>query len=173
MAAENPLGFLTQFGVQWQLLISQGLSFAIVAAALYYFVFRPVIAASTKRQAEIEQGLKDASDARAKLAAAEDEARARLRETAAEASKILNQARDAAKKTIEEAAADANAKAAQIRERTEEQIARDKAQMKEELRFELSGLVVKAAQSVVGEVLTDQQREKLAKLAVEKLNEKN
>lgn len=70
----NPLGFLSQFGVEWQLLVSQGVSFAIVAAALYRFVFKPVIAASNERKAKIEQGLKDAEDAKQKLAKAQSEA---------------------------------------------------------------------------------------------------
>ena len=62
----NPLEFLTQFGIEWQLLVSQGISFAIVAVALYYFVFKPVIKVSAERQQKIEQGLKDAEEARKK-----------------------------------------------------------------------------------------------------------
>ena len=60
-AGGNPLDFLTQFGVEWQLLVSQGVSFAIVAAALYRFVFKPVIAASDERKRRIEQGLKSST----------------------------------------------------------------------------------------------------------------
>ena len=62
-ASDSPLNFLSEFGVEWPLLVSQGLSFAIVAAALYYFVFRPVIKASDARKAEIEKGLEDAKRA--------------------------------------------------------------------------------------------------------------
>ena len=100
-AASNPLGFLTQFGVEWRLLVSQGVSFGIVAVALYFLVFRPVIRASTKRQEEIEKGLKDAELARQKLAASQDEADARVRKAAQEATAILDQARENAKKTKE------------------------------------------------------------------------
>lgn len=48
-AGSNPLEFLTQFGIEWRLLVSQGVSFAIVACALYYLAFKPVMAA--RRQA--------------------------------------------------------------------------------------------------------------------------
>lgn len=173
IAAGNPLEFLTQFGVEWRLLISQGVSFAIVATALYYFVFKPVIAVSQKRTAEIEQGLKDAEAARARLADAENEAKAQLQKTALEASQILERARDSAKKTVEDAAAEAARKAAQMRENAERQIALDKAQMKRELKEELSELVVKAAEATVSEVLTDEQRGKLAEIAAEKLSREN
>ena len=171
-AATNPLGFLTHFGVEWRLLVSQGISFGIVAVALYFLVFRPVIKMSSKRQEEIERGLKDAELARQKLAASQDEADARVRKAAQEATAILDQARENAKKTIEEAAREAAAKAARIRDDNEAQMERDRQRLKEELRAELAGLVVKATEAVAGEVLTPQQRGKLAEIAAEKISEK-
>ncbi len=168
-AGENPLSFLTQFGVEWQLLVSQAVSFAIVATALYWFVFKPVIAAADERKQKIEQGLKDASDAKQRLAQAEAEADKKTAEAVAEAAKILKSARDDAKETIENATREASAKAAEIRSRNDEQIELDRTRMKEELKGELSGLVAEAAEAVVGKILTDEQRGKLAELAVKEL----
>ncbi len=168
-AGENPLSFLTQFGIEWQLLVSQGVSFAIVAAALYRFVFKPVIAASNERKQKIEQGLKDAEEAKSKLAAAQAEAEKKSAEAAAEAAKILKAARDDAKETVERAAREASAKAAEIRERNDRQLERDKIRMKDELKDELSGLVAQAAEAVVGKVLNDKQRGELAEMAAKEL----
>ncbi len=168
--AGNPLSFLTEFGVEWQMLLSQALSFAIVASALYIFVFKPVIKASAERKQKIEQGLKDADDAKARLANAESEANTTISEASVEAAKILKQARDDAKATIEQSAAEANQKAAEIRAKAEEQIAKDKIKMKEELKAELSDLVVQATEATVAEVLTDAQRAQLAEIASRKLN---
>lgn len=165
----NPLGFLSQFGVEWQLLVSQGVSFAIVAAALYRFVFKPVIAASNERKAKIEQGLKDAEDAKQKLAKAQSEADKKMALATAEAAEILKSARDDAKETVERAAREASAKAAEIRERNDEQLARDKVRMKDELKSELSELVAEAAEAVVGKILDDKQRAELANLAAKEL----
>jgi len=168
-AAGNPLDFLSQFGVEWRLLISQGLSFAIVTAALYKFVFKPVIAVSEKRRAAIEQGLRDAEAAKVKLANAQTEAAKQAAEAATEAAKILKDARDDARNAVEKAAAEASAKAAEIRDRNEQQLERDKLKMKEELKSELSELVAKAAEAVAGSVLTDAQRSQLAELAAKEL----
>ncbi|MBE6412622.1 MAG: F0F1 ATP synthase subunit B [Opitutales bacterium] len=168
-AGGNPLNFLEQFGVEWQLLISQGVSFAIVATALYWFVFKPVIKASDKRKQEIEQGLQDAKDAKERLASAQAEADKKTAEAIAEASKILKSARDDAKQTIEDATREASAKATEIRQRNEEQLERDKLKMKEELKSELSGLVAEATEAVIGKVLTDQQRSELASIASKEL----
>ncbi len=168
-AGGTPLSFLTQFGVEWQLLVSQALSFGIVAAALYFFVFKPVIAASTERQKKIEQGLRDADAAKARLSQAEDEAKAAISAASAEAAKILKQARDDAKAAVEKSAEEAAKKAAEIRAKSDEQLERDKAKMMSELKEELSVLVVQAAEAAVGEVLTDAQRSQLAEIAARKI----
>ena len=164
----NPLGFLTQFGVEWRLLLSQALSFAIVAAALYFFVFKRVIKVSALRREEIAKGLRDSQEAARRLAEAETEAGKKLKEAAAEAAATLRQAHDDAKRAID-AAHEASEKAAEIRARSEEQIEADKKRMREELKAELAGLVVKASEAVVAEVLTDEQRGRLAEIAAEKL----
>ena len=168
-AGGNPLNFLEQFGVEWQLLISQAISFVVVTTALYWFVFRPVIAASDKRKQQIEQGLRDAEQAKERLASAQAEADKKTAEAIAEASKILKSARDDAKETVENATREASAKVAEIRARNEEQLERDKLKLKEELKAELSGLVAQATEAVVGKVLTDQQRSELATIASEEL----
>lgn len=168
-AGGNPLDFLTQFGVEWQLLVSQGVSFAVVAAALYWFVFKPVIAASDERKRRIEQGLKDAEEAKVKLDRAREEADKLTAQATGEAAKILKSARDNAKETVERAAREALAKAAEIRERNDEQLERDKQRMKEELKGELSELVARTAEAVVGRVLTESQRGELADMAAKEL----
>lgn len=168
-ASESPLGFLSQFGVQWQMLISQGLSFAIVAGALYWFVFRPVSNAAQARQAEIQKGLDDAKKAAQELKNAQDIADSKLNEAIVESAKILKEARDEAKLTIERATQEASAKAVEIRQKSEAQLESDRLRIKQELRDELSEVVANAAKQVLKDVLTDEQKAKLAEMAVKKL----
>ena len=167
--SESPLGFLSQFGIEWQLLISQGLSFAIVAGALYWFVFRPVSRVAQQRQSEIQKGLDDAKKAALELENAQKVAEAKLAEAITESAKILKNARDEAKQAIERATSEANAQVAEIRAKNEVQLASDKLQMKQELKAELATLAVKAAEKAVSEVLTDQQRARLAEIAAKEL----
>lgn len=167
--SSDPLGFLTEFGVEWRLLVSQALSFGIVAAALYYFVFRPVSAVASKRREEIQKGLDDAKAAAEALANAQADANKKLQQAIQESAKILKDARNDAKAALERAVSDAEAKAAEIRQRNAEQLESDKALMKEQLRGELSQLVVETARKAVGEILTDEQRKLLAENAAKKL----
>ncbi|MBE6413918.1 MAG: F0F1 ATP synthase subunit B [Verrucomicrobiaceae bacterium] len=169
-ASESPLGFLSEFGVEWQLLVSQGLSFAIVATALYYFVFRPVTQAAQKRQDEIKKGLDDAKKAAEELANAKKIADEKLNQAIAESSKILKEAREQAKASIDRAVQEANERSAEIRAKNEAQLESDRLRIKQELRSELADLVVKAAQQAVEDILTDEQRARLAENAAKKID---
>ena len=170
-AGGNPLEFLTQFGIEWRLLVSQGISFAIVACALYYFAFKPVMAVADKRRETIEKGLKDASEAAEKLASAQAEADRKAAEAAKEATNALESARAQAKTVIEQATAAAAEKAAEIRRKSEEQLEQDRARMKRELEGELRILIAKAAEEAVGKILTAEQKKSLDELAVKELAE--
>ena len=162
-AGGNPLEFLSQFGIEWRLLVSQGVSFAIVACALYYLAFKP--------GEKIEQGLKDAEEAAAKLANARMEAEKQTAEAAKEATRILESARADAKSAIEKATVEASEQVAQIRRDSEKQLTLDRERMKRELKSELCVLVAKAAEEAVGKVLTAEQRKELDELAAKELSE--
>lgn len=167
----NPLEFLSQFGIEWRLLISQAVSFGIVACALYYLAFRPVMAVADKRRAMIEKGIKDADEAAQKLAQAQAEADKKAAEAALEATRTLESARADAKNVIEKATQAAAEQSAQIRLKTQQQLALDKERMKRELKSELGALVVKAATEAVGGILTPEQKKELSERAAAELAE--
>lgn len=164
-AEGNPLGFLDDFGVNGPLLVSQGVSFAIVACALYYFAFRPVMKVADERRAKIAQGLKDAERAKTELEQSSAKALEISSKAARDAAEVLNEARRDAKLAVEKAAADAAAKAEEIRLKNAEALAQDKARMKLELKGELSSLVAEAAVKLANDVLTPEQKAKLAQNA--------
>lgn len=170
-AGSNPLEFLTQFGIEWRLLVSQGVSFAIVACALYYLAFKPVMAAADRRREKIEKGLKDAEEAAAKLADAKAEADKKTAEAALEATRMLEAARADTKAAAEKAAAEAAAQAAEARRKSDEQLAQDRERMKRELRDELCALAARAAEEAVNGILTPEQRKRLDERAAEELAE--
>lgn len=69
---------LGQLGIDWKLLLSQGVNFFILLIALTFLVWRPLVALIKQRQAFIEQGLKDAKLAKERLMKADQEAEQRL-----------------------------------------------------------------------------------------------
>ena len=54
---------LLAFGVNWKLLLIQGVNFGLLFAVLHRFLYRPLFALLEKRQAIIVRGLKDAEEA--------------------------------------------------------------------------------------------------------------
>lgn len=84
------------FGINWSLLIAQAINFAIVLAALRYFLYKPVMAMLEKRQKAVAKAVADAAQAGALLAGADDEARARVTAADEQAGDIVAAARASA-----------------------------------------------------------------------------
>ena len=56
-----------QLGVNWRLLLSQGVNFLILLVALTFLVYKPLLKVMAERKKRIEAGLADADEAERKL----------------------------------------------------------------------------------------------------------
>src|SRR5215207_8773649 len=98
----NPISEIAhQFGVTWQLLISQIVLFVIVAVALKKFAYGPILKVLEERRQKIAESLANADKIKQDLASAQ-----------AKSHEILNQANVQSNKLIE----DARAVAAKVQE---------------------------------------------------------
>ena len=167
LAAGNPTAekiadIANQFGVTWQLLISQIVLFIIVAVALKKFAFGPLQKVLEDRRAKIADGLAAAEKSRAELANAQVKAQELLNQSSAQANKIIEEARAAAAKLAEvetqKAIAAANDIIAKAKVASEAELAR----MKAELRKEVGRLVVATTAKVTGKILTTDDQTRLA-----------
>lgn len=166
---DSPLSFLSQFGVEWDILVSQGLMFVILAAILYKFVFKPVMKTADARQKEIEQGVEDAKEAQKRLLECERQCSQKIAAAAQEASEIIAKTKIDAKAMLEKAGAEASLKSLEALEKAKSEIASEREKMKSELKAELSALVVKTAESVLKEELDADAKSRIAKKSAEKL----
>jgi len=66
-------GILHTFGIDARLIIIQIFNFVLLAAALWYFLYTPVLNLLKDRQEKIEKGVADANAAKQRLSEAEDE----------------------------------------------------------------------------------------------------
>jgi len=57
----------SQLGINWKLLLSQGVNFFVLFAALTFLVWRPLLRVMHERKEKIEEGLSDANEAKQKL----------------------------------------------------------------------------------------------------------
>jgi F-type H+-transporting ATPase subunit b len=170
-AAENPVAEIAhQFGVTWQLLISQIILFVLVALALKKWAYGPILAMLEERRSRIAESMANAEKTKAELANAQAKAQELIGQAGAQATKIIEEARAAAAAVGEQdrqrAVADAQQILAKAREAGDAELVR----LKGELRKEFGRLVVQAAARSTGDLLTPDQKKRLADDAVRQLS---
>jgi len=145
------------------------LFWVIVSAANFIVFFLIIRAISFKgiaktlgdRRLRIEQGLKDAEQARRDRESAEQERIVALQEARREANEILNRAQKIATESREADIAKTREELDRMRERAAASIEAEKQRAIAELRSEVTDLALAAAGRVVGESMTDERQRRL------------
>ena len=141
--------------------IVAALNFVVFLALIWTFAFKPVSAMLADRRARIEQGLKDAEQARADRENAEQQRLATLGEARREANDILARAQKVAQETRDADIAATREELERLRARATEDIAAEKQRALSELRSEVADLALRAAGVVVRESMTGERQKRL------------
>jgi F-type H+-transporting ATPase subunit b len=157
------------FGWTPQLFFSQVVVFLIVAFMLKKFAFKPMLAMLEQRRATIEQGLKHAEQMKQELANAQVKAQELLGQAGQQATKIVEEARAAAGVVAEQERQRAITDAQNILAKAHDAGEAELSRLKGELRKEFGRLVVQAAARSTGDVLSGDQKNRLAEDAVRQL----
>ena len=169
-ATGNPVTDIAhQFGVTWQLLISQVILFVIVAVALKKFAYAPLLAMLEERKTRIAESMANAEKIKSELASAQAKAQDIVTQASSQANKIIEEARAAGSREVEKASQAAIATANQIIAKAKEANEAELVRMKTELRREVGRLVVQTSARVTGGILTSDQQGKLAEDAAKQL----
>ncbi len=171
--ATNPADTIIQlfgsFGVDGPHLLIQLINFSILAFILYRFAIKPALGQMEERNRLIEKGLADAQAATQRLAEAQKASDAKLNAASDEAAKMLAEARNAAKAAVEAAKAEATAAQTEVIAKAKAAIEADRVKMMNEVRGEISRLVVETAAKVLEQNLDDATRGRLNEAAVKQL----
>lgn len=136
-------------------------NFVIFLAIIWKFAFTPIAKILSDRKERIEQGLKDAEQARHDRESAEAERLAALQEARREANDILARAQKVAQDSREADIAATKAELERLRERAATDIEAEKQRTIAEIRGEVVDLALRAASRVVGETMTDDRQRRL------------
>ncbi len=162
-APGNPVADIAhQFGVTWQLLISQIILFVIVALALKKFAYGPILEMLELRRTRIAESLANADKIKAELATTQAKTREIIGQAGAQANKIIEEARAAAAKIAEQETQRAIAAAADIIAKAKQANDAELVRMKADLRKEVTRLVVEVSAKVTGGILSVDQKQRLA-----------
>ena len=159
---------LSALGIDWKLLLAQGVNFLVLLYVLKRFAYKPMLDLLEKRTVRIERGLKDA-----------EAAKVRLEEAAAKEEAILGKAREAAKQIVADAEIAAEhrgerivdeveKKAAILLEEAKKHAEQERDTLFREAKNEIAGLVLAATEKVLREKLSGSTDEELARRFLEK-----
>ena len=136
-------------------------NFIVFLVLMWTFAFKPVAKMLGERRSRIEQGLKDAEQARADRENAEQERLAALTEARREANDILARAQKVAQETRDADIAATRSELERVRARASEEIEAEKTRALAELRAEVTDLALAAAGKVVNETMTGERQRRL------------
>jgi F-type H+-transporting ATPase subunit b len=137
------------------------INFLLLAFIVWTFAFKPLTRTLDDRKAAIEQGLKDAEQARRDRDSAEAERVTTLAEARREANDILTRAQKVSQEARDTDIAATRAELERLRERAAADIEAEKQRAIQELRGEVADLALAAAGRVVGETMTDDRQRRL------------
>ncbi len=157
MAAEGePLFQINLFQV-----VIAAANFVVFLVLMWTFAFKPVAKMLSDRSSRIEQGLRDADQAKRDRESAETDRLAALTEARREANDILARAQKVAQETRDADIAATREELERMRVRASAEIDAEKQRALSELRGEVADLALQAAGRVVGETMTDQRQRRL------------
>lgn len=158
LTAEAAPGGLT-INLFW--VIVAALNFIVFLAIIWAFAFRPLAGMLQSRRERIEQGLKDAEQARRERDSAEQARISVLVDARREANDILARAQKVAEQTRETDIAATRDELERMRVRAAAEIEAEKQRAIGELRGEVANLALRAAGRVVGETMTGKRQRRL------------
>ena len=159
LAAEGEAEALFQVNLFW--VIVSALNFILFFVIIWTFALKPVSAMLSERKSKIEQGLKDAEQARNDRENAEQERVATLAEARRESNEILARAQKVAQETRDADIAATREELERLRVRAAGEIEAEKTRAIQEVRAEVADLALLAASKVVGETMTDERQRRL------------
>ena len=136
-------------------------NFVVFLVLLWTFALKPVSKMLADRQERIEQGLKDAEQARRDRESAESERVSTLTEARREANDILARAQKVAQETRDADIAATKEELERLRVRAASEIDAEKTRAIADVRAEVADLALLAAGRVVGETMSDERQRRL------------
>lgn len=158
-AGAEPTEALFQINLFW--VIVSAVNFLLFFVIIWTFAFKPVSKMLADRKERIEQGLKDAEQARRDRENAEAERVATLAEARRESSEILARAQRVAQESRDADIAATKQELERLRERAAAEIEAEKTRAISELRTEVADLALEAAGRVIGETMTSERERRL------------
>jgi F-type H+-transporting ATPase subunit b len=139
------------FHIDWKIIIAQAINFGVVFLVLYMFALKPLKKIMLERSGKISKGLGDAKENAALLDRTKKEYEEVLNKARIEAQKIFDDGKRDASKAKEQMMNDAKAEVDTMINTGKKTLEQEKSKMVADAKKELVGVVVAAAEKIMGE----------------------
>jgi F-type H+-transporting ATPase subunit b len=152
---------LEKLGINLGYFLVQTFNFLILLVVLRVWVYKPIVGLLERRRQNIAQGLEDARIAAEARANAEKEAEKIIADANRQAGQIVAEAKDRAEVAARDVRASAEAEAVKAREKALTEVEEERNRILGDLRGQIAGISIAAAQKLVGEALDEQRQHSL------------
>lgn len=163
---------LEALGIDWKLLIAQGVNFFILLVALRYFLYKPLVGIMEERRKRIEEGLTDAAKAKTDLERVHVLRSEVISRAEVEAVQLLEKTEKEATKLRLRRAEETDAYILQLMNRAKERVRREHSESEELMEKEAVELIKLAVTKLVS-LSPSAIDEKLVKEAAEVMKKSN
>jgi F-type H+-transporting ATPase subunit b len=137
------------------------INFIVLVFLLTKFLYRPVVSMLDERSRTIRDSMEQAERVRKEAEQAESERATMLADARREIQEMMTRATQTAERIQADARADAQLQAQRIIERAQQEAAAERAQSMSDLRREVAGLAVMAAERIINKNLDDATQRQL------------
>lgn len=153
--------FIEKFGIDWKLLIAQGVNFAIVLLVLWKFAYKPILKMLHEREKTIDQSLKNADRVAALKQEMEVEKKAVLTEAKKEAQVVLQDAQKKIEQNRQIQLDKTKQEVAELVTKAKQEITQEKTKAMKAAERELGAIAVSVAEKLIRRELKAEDQDKL------------
>ena len=152
---------LSTLGINLPGFLWHTLNFVVLVFLLSRVLYKPVVRMLDERRERVRESMEQAEQVRQEAERASQEREAQLADTRRQIQQMLAQATQTAERIQSEARQDAQQQAQRIVERAQQEAQAERAQSMAQLRREVAGLAVMAAERVISRNLDEQAHRQL------------
>ena len=156
---------ISQFGIDYPLLIAQCINFIIVASAIWFFAFKKILSTIKDREKQIADSLKNADKIKLELEQTQQKQQDTLNEASMEAKKTVSVAQEQAKSFLEAKKEEARQEAEAIIAKAKSAMELERQNVLNDARQEIASLVILATSRVLDRELNDDERKRFTEQA--------
>lgn len=142
----------------WRVALYAIINFAVLAGLLTLFLYKPVLRMLDQRQADIDQALAEAAQAKRLAATTESRLQEEAEQAREQAAALVAAGREQAEQERQRLLAQAQQEAEQVARIERERLAQERVQAERELEKRAARLAVEAAEQLLRQGLTEKQQ---------------